>query len=273
MLLQDDRLSPGEAAKLHSLSSAVPLPSPGGTDSDSDQQTPTAAPGQAIANGRNISPEGGKSASTGDRTQPSESAGSQASDAGGESDADIGSDVSAISGMSEVSTVAPTEVQSDAQDAADLAGELVNSSVPGDQTDNGGCCMICMLTYEFPCLHSSTLQKQSNAILVLRLAHPCFPVLLYFGITMSHAAPGYKPPKEVSCLCCQSRLAFDTTMDHADRAPSASGWDLGFLQVKCLLLNMTSHCQSIYMQHPCSCLLVHHSTHFLQPHPDACLLY
>ena len=114
--LQDGHLSPGEAHRLHTISSAVPLPSPGGSDSDSEAHILSTGYGTASANGRSTSAEGDKSASNGDQIATTESAGSQ------RSDADSGSDASAISGMSGVSSVAPTEVQDAAEDQPNVPG-------------------------------------------------------------------------------------------------------------------------------------------------------
>ena len=103
---QDTYLSPGQATRLHTLSSGIPLP---GSDSDEDQQ--------AHAAGHDIhrSPQQALPDSAAEPVQSS----AEGSGSGDESDDE--DNASSISGMSGVSSVAPTEVVDD-EDATIVLG-------------------------------------------------------------------------------------------------------------------------------------------------------
>ena len=116
--MQDGHLSPGEAKRLHAMSSAVPLPSPG-PESDSDGDVHDDAPhDDADVKGRSTTPDTDRAASDSDWVQPT------ASESGGSSSAS-GSVSSAVSGMSDSGSgsVAPTEIQDDDQDATVVIGQ------------------------------------------------------------------------------------------------------------------------------------------------------
>ena len=106
MLLQGDRHSPGQAMRLHTLSSGVSLP-----DSDSEDE-----------NAALVSDHMPEGVSTQDHAPVKEQDPDQAtsSDAGGGSDDDT---ASSISGMSGVSSVAPTEVVDGGQDGVNFPGK------------------------------------------------------------------------------------------------------------------------------------------------------
>lgn len=111
--LQDAYHSPGQATRLHTLSSTVPLPD---MASDDEHQVPLHAGTHADGSDRAASLQDNKAMSNGDQVQPTQS------DAGSGSGSDDDT-ASSISGMSGVSSVAPTEVVDDALVATDLLGK------------------------------------------------------------------------------------------------------------------------------------------------------
>lgn len=105
--VQDTYLSPGQATRLHTLSSAVSLPD---SESDDEPEMPSHANPHPV--GLEAAEEG-KALSTTEGVQLTASEGSPVSDDGS---------ASSISGMSGVSSVAATEVVDGDQDAADVPG-------------------------------------------------------------------------------------------------------------------------------------------------------
>jgi len=132
--VQDGYLSPGEAKRLHTMSTTVPLPSPG-LESDSEPEAHEAAHDDIKANGKSVTPDTDGAASDADWIQTTASAGpstssiisrSSSSSSSDDNDIDDGSDVSVISGMgnSDDGSMAPTEVVDDEeQDATIVLGE------------------------------------------------------------------------------------------------------------------------------------------------------
>lgn len=120
---QEGYLSPGEAQRLHTMSSAVPLPSPG----ESEPDMHLAADDDTQANGTSKTPdESDGAASDADWVQTIASAGGS-----GSSRHDDSSDVSEISGMgdSDNDSVAATEVvEEDEQDATVVIGASTPAS-------------------------------------------------------------------------------------------------------------------------------------------------
>lgn len=115
--MQDEYLSPGEARRLHAMSSAVPLPSPG--ESEPDMHLAVHDDTQANGTSKTADDSDG-AASDADWVQTTASAG------GSGSRSHDSSDVSEISGMgdSDDGSVAPTEVvEEDEQDATVAIGE------------------------------------------------------------------------------------------------------------------------------------------------------
>ncbi len=123
--MQDGRLSPGEAKRLHTISSAVPLPSPG-PESDSEDDMHMPMHDKSIVNGRGMTPDSGGAASDGDHLQTT------ASEDGNRNSSDGGSDVSEISGMgnSDSGSIAATEVLDDEPDATVVIGEAATACRP-----------------------------------------------------------------------------------------------------------------------------------------------
>lgn len=107
--MQEAYLSPGQATRLHTLSSGIPLP-----DSDSDDEHGVKANAHADGLTR-LAPvqEEDHAVSASGSEQPS------ANESGSGSDSDS---ASSISGRSGVSSVVPTEVVEDEQDAAGALG-------------------------------------------------------------------------------------------------------------------------------------------------------
>ena len=129
--MQDGYLSPGEAKRLHTMSTTVPLPSPG-LESDSEPEAHEAAGDDMQANGKRVTPDTDGAASDGDWIQTSSimTVSSSSSSSSGDSYIDDGSDVSVISGMrnSDDDSIAPTEVMEDEeQDATIVLGESAYS--------------------------------------------------------------------------------------------------------------------------------------------------
>ena len=117
--MQEGHLSPGEAKRLHTMSSAVPLPSPG-PESDSDGDVHDDAPhDDADVKGKSMTPDTDRAASDSDWVQPT------ASESGGSSSASGSSVSSAVDGMTDTGSgsVAPTEIQDDDQDATVVIGQ------------------------------------------------------------------------------------------------------------------------------------------------------
>lgn len=128
--MQDGYLSPGEAQRLHTMSTTVPLPSPG-LESDSEPEAHEAARDDIKANGESVTPDTDGAASDADWIQTSSIMPISSSNSGSnDSDIDDGSDVSVISGMdnSDDDSIAPTEVVEDEdQDATVVLGEFAYS--------------------------------------------------------------------------------------------------------------------------------------------------
>ena len=128
--MQGGYLSPGEAKRLHTMSTTVPLPSPG-LESDSEPEAHEAGRDDVQANGKGVTPDTHGAASDANWIQTSSvitvSSSSSSSD---ESCIDDGSDVSVISGMdnSDDDSIAPTEVvEEEEQDATHVLGKSAYS--------------------------------------------------------------------------------------------------------------------------------------------------
>lgn len=108
--VQDTYLSPGQAMRLHTLSSAVSLPD---SESDDEPEMPLHASSHAIGLEAAAPPEEGRALITTEGVQSTASEGSPVSDS---------DSASSISGMSGVSSIAATEVVDGEQNAADVPG-------------------------------------------------------------------------------------------------------------------------------------------------------
>ncbi|DBA96104.1 TPA: hypothetical protein ACH3X1_001599 [Trebouxia sp. C0004] len=130
---QDGYLSPGEAKRLHTMSTTVPLPSPE-LESDSEPEAHEAAHNDIKANGKSVTPDTDGAASDADWIQTSSimtrSSSSSSSD---DSYSDDGSDVSVISGMgnSDDDSMAPTEVVENEEQDATIVLSAQASAVSG----------------------------------------------------------------------------------------------------------------------------------------------
>lgn len=119
--VQDTYLSPGQATRLHTLSSAVSLPD---SESDDEPKMPLHASPHAAGLEAAATPQQDKALSI---TEGRQSAASEGSPASADDSA------SSISGMSGVSSIAATEVANDQQDAAAAPGRFpVPSSAQED---------------------------------------------------------------------------------------------------------------------------------------------
>lgn len=119
--VQDTYLSPGQATRLHTLSSAVSLPD---SESDDEPKMPLHASTHAAGLEAAATPQEDKALSITQGVQSTASEGSHAS---------ADDSASTISGMSGVSSIAATEVMDDQQDAAAAPGRfLVPSSAQED---------------------------------------------------------------------------------------------------------------------------------------------
>ncbi|KAA6423688.1 MAG: hypothetical protein FRX49_06259 [Trebouxia sp. A1-2] len=130
---QDGYLSPGEAQRLHTMSTTVPLPSPG-LESDSEPEAHEAARDDIKANGESVTPDTDGAASDADWIQTSSIMPISSSNSGSnDSDIDDGSDVSVISGMdnSDDDSIAPTEVVEDEDQDATVVLDAQASAVSG----------------------------------------------------------------------------------------------------------------------------------------------
>ena len=108
--MQDTYLSPGQATRLHTLSSAVSLPD---SESDEEPEMPLHANSHAAGLETAAPAEEGRALSITEGVQSTASEGSPVSD---------DDSASSISGMSGVSSVAATEVVDGEQDAAGVPG-------------------------------------------------------------------------------------------------------------------------------------------------------
>lgn len=109
--MQDTYLSPGQAARLHTLSSAVSLPD---SESDEEPEMPLHANSHAVGLEATAPPDKGRALSTTEGFQSTASEGSPVSD---------DDSASSISGMSGVSSVAAADVVDGEQNAADVPGK------------------------------------------------------------------------------------------------------------------------------------------------------